>query len=485
MRKLQSMVELSLIGALLLLGCAGSEGPAGPMGEPGATGPQGPIGLTGAPGMDGAPGAMGDQGPVGPQGLPGLPGLPGMDGPMGPPGPRGDSVQVQPLAAGSACPSGGAQLTASDGGTTLVCNGTTGNWVASGTNALLPGGRVGINVTAGALGAVLDVQGASANDQTLMTLRGANTQGTWMNLVNTAGGGSWSLISTGSGNAEGPNSLLFRGGGTAAVRMAIVPNGRVGIGTYIPNAQLHVLASPVSGLAPPVVPAAMAVEKTTQTYVDLRSSGALQAEGASAVRFQAPGYAMGALQFNSTGNPGGLSLRTGLDSVFNDFVVTGEGRVGVGRVPVDGFGNTFEVEGSASKSTAGSWLANSDARIKTDVRDVAGALSLIRKVRPVTFAYTPEYRAEHPQIDGRRYFNVIAQEFATVFPDAVKLSGEHLPGREKSPDTAILQVDTYPAEITAIAALKELDVIVQQQAALLRRYEQRLQRLEARAGAQR
>jgi hypothetical protein len=74
--------------------------------------------------------------------------------------------------------------------------------------------------------------------------------------------------------------------------------------------------------------------------------------------------------------------------------------------------NALEVEGDASKSTAGNWLANSDRRIKTDIEPITGALETLARVRLVDFRYTPEYLATHPAIEDRFYPNVIAQEFA-------------------------------------------------------------------------
>ena len=46
---------------------------------------------------------------------------------------------------------------------------------------------------------------------------------------------------------------------------------------------------------------------------------------------------------------------------------------------------------------------------------------------------------------------MVAQEFAEVFPDHVKSSGETLPD-----GSAILQVDTYPLTIYSAAAVQEL-----------------------------
>ena len=124
------------------------------------------------------------------------------------------------------------------------------------------------------------------------------------------------------------------------------------------------------------------------------------------------------------------------------------GNVGIKRVAST---NTLEVEGSASKTTAGNWFANSDRRIKTGVQPLTGALDKIDQVRLVDFRYTEDYLRAHPGLKDKRYLNVIAQEFGNVFPDHVQDSGETLPdGRP------ILQVDTYPLTIYSAAAVQEL-----------------------------
>ncbi|MBI3850315.1 MAG: VCBS repeat-containing protein [Verrucomicrobia bacterium] len=125
------------------------------------------------------------------------------------------------------------------------------------------------------------------------------------------------------------------------------------------------------------------------------------------------------------------------------------GNVGIGRAAAV---NKLEVEGNASKTVAGSWLANSDARIKQDIQPVHSALDTLAKVRPVSFRYTDDYRAQHRSVEDRRYLNVVAQEFRKVFPDDVKSSGEKLPDGSE-----ILQVDSYPLTIYSVAAIQELN----------------------------
>jgi len=153
--------------------------------------------------------------------------------------------------------------------------------------------------------------------------------------------------------------------------------------------------------------------------------------------------------------------------IYGDFAAD---RLGINRVATT---NAFEVEGNASKSTAGDWLANSDERIKTDVETVKGALDILDKVRLVSFKYTSYYRDAHPSIEDRRYLNVIAQEFRQVFPDYVKTSGETLPDGEE-----ILQVDAYPLTVYSAAAVQELHELVKDKDAEIAKLKERMSKME-------
>ncbi len=144
--------------------------------------------------------------------------------------------------------------------------------------------------------------------------------------------------------------------------------------------------------------------------------------------------------------------------------------VGIGRTAAV---NALEVEGQASKTTASNWFANSDRRIKTDIAPLTGALEKLDQVRLVDFRYTEAYRAAHPGIADKHYLNVVAQEFAQVFPDHVQSSGEALP--DGSP---ILQVDTYPLTIYSAAAVQELHRAMKARDEEIAALKQRLDRLE-------
>lgn len=142
------------------------------------------------------------------------------------------------------------------------------------------------------------------------------------------------------------------------------------------------------------------------------------------------------------------------------------GDVGIGRIPT---ANRLEVEGDASKTTAGAWLANSDARIKTEVRDIDNALAVIDRLRPVRFRYTEECKAAHPSIHDGEYYNYIAQEYREVFPDYVQASGED----------DLLQLDAYPASIYAVRAIQELHQMVKEKDAHIAALEQEIAALKA------
>lgn len=75
--------------------------------------------------------------------------------------------------------------------------------------------------------------------QFVATFDGSHVGGTWLNLGNSAAGRTWNIISTGSGNNEGPGKLLFRDQ-TLGVAMTLSTDGNVGIGATSPAAKLDV-----------------------------------------------------------------------------------------------------------------------------------------------------------------------------------------------------------------------------------------------------
>jgi len=166
------------------------------------------------------------------------------------------------------------------------------------------------------------------------------------------------------------------------------------------------------------------------------------------------------------GNSGWISSLNFGYGTMDQLTILQNGNVGIGRSPT---ANRLEVEGTASKTTAGSWLANSDIRIKTDIQDIGSALDVISMLRPVKFRYSEEYMAKHPSITDQYYYNFIAQDFQRVFPAFVQDDGE-----------GYLQIDTYPVTPYLVAAVQELNKTVEQLKAENNELKKRIEILESR-----
>ncbi len=151
------------------------------------------------------------------------------------------------------------------------------------------------------------------------------------------------------------------------------------------------------------------------------------------------------------------------------------GKVGIGRTPII---HKLEVEGNACKTVGGStWASCSDRRIKKNIKTIDGALNKLDELRVTSFEYTDEYKAAHPDAEDRRYMNVIAQEFAEVFPDHVSSMSGLLPGKGD-----LLIVDTYPLTIYSVAAIQELREIVKEKDAEITALQARMTALEQSIG---
>ncbi|MCK4749332.1 MAG: tail fiber domain-containing protein [Bacteroidales bacterium] len=151
-------------------------------------------------------------------------------------------------------------------------------------------------------------------------------------------------------------------------------------------------------------------------------------------------------------------------------------RLGIGRMANT---HALEVEGEVSKTSVGDWLANSDARIKTDVMDIRNAREQILSLHPVRFRYTEEYMILNPSVQDKEYYNFIAQEFQEVFPEAVRRGGDNLGEGDN-----LLQMDSYPAQVVAIKAIQELIQENREQQQIIEQLQQTLSQLLERFSAQ-
>jgi hypothetical protein len=91
--------------------------------------------------------------------------------------------------------------------------------------------------------------------------------------------------------------------------------------------------------------------------------------------------------------------------------------VGVGRAPIT---NNLEVEGTASKSSSGSWLANSDARLKKNIHplDSREMLEKLLALQGVTYEWNDDKTGwKRP---GGTQYGFTAQNIQQVFPTLVE-----------------------------------------------------------------
>jgi hypothetical protein len=82
--------------------------------------------------------------------------------------------------------------------------------------------------------------------------------------------------------------------------------------------------------------------------------------------------------------------------------------------------DTFEVvSGTAGKyDGTNTWNNTSDSRIKENVQTITGGLDKICQLRPVSFNFIEEY-CDCFNVDHNIKNGFIAQEYETVFPDAI------------------------------------------------------------------
>jgi Chaperone of endosialidase len=179
-----------------------------------------------------------------------------------------------------------------------------------------------------------------------------------------------------------------------------------------------------------------------------------------------------------TGSVGGFEVQSISDQVLLRAVDVGStARVGIGRSPTT---YALEVQGEAFKTAGGSaWLTPSDARVKTEIEPLTGALDRLAALQPVSFRYTPDYLAAHPGTVDRRQVSVIAQAFAQIYPDAVRQSDEAVPGASSDAQKLLL-VDLHPAMVDALSAVAELNAKNMQLERQLAALSDRLLQLDAR-----
>jgi hypothetical protein len=124
-------------------------------------------------------------------------------------------------------------------------------------------------------------------------------------------------------------------------------------------------------------------------------------------------------------------------------------RVGIGTTTPD---QLLSVNGNASKVGGGSWATYSDRRLKQDITSFNDGLSVLTKIKPVTFRYNGKLGYPTDQT----YVGVIAQEIQAVAPYTVDSFRAKL-NPDDATETDILRFDPNALTYIAINAIKELN----------------------------
>jgi len=221
--------------------------------------------------------------------------------------------------------------------------------------------------------------------------------------------------------------------------VTVTDQGRVGIGTTTPVGQLHVSAIGTNG----IISERAAVGVTTPAYISLRKNksadpelnvavqandvlGVITFAGNTGNGYEGDAFASNASiqayaaeNFTTTTQGSYLTLSTvpvGSTASGTRVTISDAGLVGIGRTPTT---NRLEVNGTASKAAAGAFIANSDARLKKEVKPISGdeALNKLTKLEGVSYYWNDDKTGmERPK---EKQIGFIAQNIQKVFPEKV------------------------------------------------------------------
>ncbi|UCE59463.1 MAG: tail fiber domain-containing protein [Phycisphaerales bacterium] len=229
------------------------------------------------------------------------------------------------------------------------------------------------------------------------------TGGGYPGIGSPTGGNLWMDNNEITARNNGATSTLYLNNSGGDVVLC-TSSGNVGIGSTSPDAALMTSTSEdFDGI-------------TIQTEDNLLSQGLRFRNSGSAytwtVMREDAGSGEAALVFS--GGPAGGSI----PDLPERMRIAKSGNVGIGTA-APGF--MLRVNGSAGKPGGGSWSSASDARLKTNVRDLEGSLDKVTALRGVTFEYKePETINE---LSGEQA-GMIAQEVEQVFPQWVDVGSD-------------------------------------------------------------
>ena len=252
------------------------------------------------------------------------------------------------------------------------------------------------------------------------------------------------------GNHTATETLNLAGnylsGDTDAEGIFVKTDGTVGIGTSSPDQLLHLESS-----------------SNASTYARfMNSSNTL-------------GIDIGA----RTGGSLGIIQRDSLSiDFFTDMaqrmIIAADGKVGIGTLTPT---HTLSVNGTASKTGGGLWLAFSDKRVKKDIKDFSDGLNIIEQMNTVSFQYNG--KAGNPE-NGQEYIGIIAQEVQEYAPYMLETVKKKL-NEDDEEETDLLMYDGSALTYILVNAVKEQQELIDVHQATMEVQQAEIETLKARA----
>ena len=167
------------------------------------------------------------------------------------------------------------------------------------------------------------------------------------------------------------------------------------------------------------------------------------------------------LKLNSNGDLG----FTETNVADNRLVLKAGGNIGIGLVPTT---NRLEVNGDASKSTAGDWLANSDRRLKKNIKAITSATALdnLLKLQGITYEWNDD-KTGNKRPEGIHY-GFTAQNIADVYPTLVQEDA-----------MGYLQTAYGTFDAMTVEAMRALNDKINEQESIIAAQETRIARMES------
>jgi len=217
-------------------------------------------------------------------------------------------------------------------------------------------------------------------------------------------------------------------GTNATVRLAIVSDGKVGIGTLTPGYKLD-------------------VNGAVNLNKGIASAQALCVNGDEALWYDGTYFSWGYEgQWNYLAN-----------------------KVYIGPAATDPGTNMLVVNGAAAKPGGGSWATWSDSRLKDIHGNYSKGLKEIIALRPVSFSYRKDNSLKLP--DDQEYAGLVAQDVQNIFPEAISEGTD-----------GYLQLDNNSINIALINAIRELKAENDRLKSENENISSRLEKLEAKIG---